>query len=161
VENTLFENITITNPTTYGVQIKEGALGSTTFRNVTVQTDNPDVPAIENQSADFTVIGEVISSGIERKPDVASSTAAFCVSRKRIDFTVPASIYGNSSRYIRLSLKSPDGREKTLLVEGDFPPGHHNIYLDGDAVEVVYRADGIHILLMEVDGLYAAKSISF
>jgi hypothetical protein len=50
----LFENVTIERPRTYGVQVKAGAAGSATFRDVTV-TD-PGVAPVDNSAADtFTI----------------------------------------------------------------------------------------------------------
>jgi hypothetical protein len=58
MDNVLFENVTVTNPTTYGVQIKQGANGSALFRNLTVKVSNPAVPAMANQSAAFKATSE-------------------------------------------------------------------------------------------------------
>ena len=46
--NTLFENITISNPTTYGVQVLSTAKGGATFTNVTV--NNAPSGKVVNQS---------------------------------------------------------------------------------------------------------------
>ena len=50
----LIEDVTITRPATYGIQIEDGAAGHATFRNVTVE--DPGTSAIANQAgATFTV----------------------------------------------------------------------------------------------------------
>jgi hypothetical protein len=55
MNNVLFENITISDPTTYGVQIKAGANGSATFKNLTVKTSNASLPLVENQATGFKI----------------------------------------------------------------------------------------------------------
>ncbi|MDB5106934.1 MAG: hypothetical protein JWP91_4623 [Fibrobacteres bacterium] len=57
MDNILFENVTISNPTTYGVQVKAGTAGSALFRNVVVKSATP-VPAMANQSSAFRVMTE-------------------------------------------------------------------------------------------------------
>jgi hypothetical protein len=50
----LFENVTIENPSTYGVQVEAGAAGSATFRNVTIVA--PGVASAVNEAgAAFTI----------------------------------------------------------------------------------------------------------
>jgi hypothetical protein len=55
MNNVLFENITISDPTTYGVQIKAGANGSATFRNLMVKTSNASLPLVANQATGFKI----------------------------------------------------------------------------------------------------------
>jgi hypothetical protein len=51
--NTLFQNVTITNPTTYGIQVRSSSRGGATFTGVTV--NNAPTAKIINQSGNFTV----------------------------------------------------------------------------------------------------------
>jgi hypothetical protein len=115
---TLFENITIRNPTTYGIQIKAGALGTATFRNVSVAENRHNVPRLANQSPDFTVIDE----NVPILPYRAGSEP-----RARLGppfkFTVPGAP-GDPARAVRLFLRRPDGRLEATFT-GLYPPGTH------------------------------------
>ncbi|MDB5047682.1 MAG: hypothetical protein JWO30_753 [Fibrobacteres bacterium] len=62
MDNVLIENVTITNPTTFGLQIKSGSMGSAMFRNVTVQT-TPSIPVMVNQATAFTATMEKVAAG--------------------------------------------------------------------------------------------------
>jgi hypothetical protein len=60
----LFENVKVSDPTTYGVQIKAGATGTAMFRNLVVNAP-ANVPAVANQSAAFTLIRESTQGGAD------------------------------------------------------------------------------------------------
>jgi hypothetical protein len=73
MNNVLFENITIADPTTYGVQIKAGANGSATFKNLMVKTSNASLPLVANQATGFKIQTENVG---KTAPIFAGAVAA-------------------------------------------------------------------------------------
>jgi hypothetical protein len=57
MNNVLFENVSITNPTTYGIEILTGALGEATFRNVNMVAPT-NIPLMANHEVSFRTITE-------------------------------------------------------------------------------------------------------
>ncbi len=57
----LFENITIQKPSTFGIQVKAGALGTATFRGIDVYAASPSMGLVNQAGAGFKVVNEGVN----------------------------------------------------------------------------------------------------
>jgi hypothetical protein len=152
MSNVLVQNVTITNPTTFGVQIKSGSRGAATFRNVLLQAP-AGIPAMANQSTTFTAIIEAGAGGgsgiLVPKPMGAGRTVT--LDGRLLKFTVPGTIR-SAPRHLRICLRRADGKMAAVLIEGDFAPGNHVLRLDEGYLGSAWERAGMGILSMELDG---------
>jgi hypothetical protein len=127
--NLLMENITISNPTTYGTEVKTGSSGSATFRNVKVVSNSYNVPELSNKSSTFTITVEDVGV-VQKIPAVKRLTAAVSQSGSRvlIDFFIPK-VNGQEQSLVEISVFQVNGRQAARFASG-FSAGNHRATID-------------------------------
>ncbi len=148
MNNVLFENVTITNPTTYGVVILQGTNGGAIFRNVNLVAPAA-IPIMANLASGFKAVTEKGSGSSMQPLRFAFRAAGSGKEKFKVEFTVPGS--GARPRRVRVSLNRPDGRRRHLLVDGLFFPGFHRLSLDGNLTGLENVALGSGLLAFELD----------
>jgi hypothetical protein len=146
--NTLLENITISNPTTVGIQIKADISGGATFRNVTMISNLYSVPRLLKQSANFTLTEEVVSAAPMTSLAKELAVKISCSrSRVIIDFTVPA-MSGKAMSPVCISVFLANGKCVALFDE-TFAAGSHRMTLDRNTI---CKSSGFYIVDVEIAG---------
>ncbi|MDB5047239.1 MAG: hypothetical protein JWO30_310 [Fibrobacteres bacterium] len=132
LSNTLLEEINISNPTNYAIQIKAGLQGKATFRHVNLISNQYNVPRMLNSATALTLT-EVVSV-YNPKAVAQHLRARFSqVGRKvSIDFTVPAGA-GSGGEPVKISVFQMDGKRLAFL-ENRYPAGAHRVELDAGTV---------------------------
>jgi hypothetical protein len=149
IQNTLFQNITISNPTTFGVQIRAGSLGGATFKNVVMTNNIYNVPRLVNQSSSFTVS----DMPVKAKPASIKPAQSFAVrlagSRMFVDFAVPQA--AGQSR-VKISLFTMNGKKMATLCDAAFAPGSHRVTFDRNASIGMKTASCVAAIVTEIAG---------
>jgi hypothetical protein len=146
--NTLLENITISNPTTYGIQIMAGASGGATFRNVAMISNKNLVPRLLNSASGFIVTEENTSAiSTNRAARRFAAAVSLLGSRVLIDFIVPEGD-GRTGSPVKVSLFQVNGR-RTAILENRFPAGSHRVAIEKSSM---CRSTGFYIVSIENAG---------
>jgi hypothetical protein len=146
--NTLLDNITISNPTTYAIQVMAGVSGGVTLRNVTVLSNAYNVPRLLNSASGFTVTE--VNTPVLRAVSAAKTLAAkvsSCGSKVIIDFTVPED-NGREKGRVAISVFQANGK-RVALFDNQFPSGSHRVAIDRSTV---CRSSGFYIVAIENAG---------
>jgi len=148
--NLLLENITISNPTTYGIEIKAGPSGGATFRNVNMISNKYSVPRLLNSDAGFILTEENVPVKRMGAAAVGRFTAKIsnCGSKVIIDFTVPPSAMPQAKSFVTVSMFQASGRLVTKF-ENEFSSGNHRVAIDRS---VMCPAPGFYIISIENSG---------
>jgi hypothetical protein len=151
--NVVFDNVKITDPTTFGIEIKAGTNGTATFRGV-IMTGTANVPMMTNETAGaFKALTEK-GSGIRAiQPALRAKLDGngYGGPRSMLRFTVPGSANAGLRR-VRISLNRADGRMVLLLVDALFAPGEYSLPLDRESLGLEGTHPGSALLAMELDG---------
>jgi CARDB/Pectate lyase superfamily protein/Carbohydrate binding module (family 35) len=150
--NTLLDNITISNPTTYGIEIMAGASGSATLRNVTMISNQYSVPRLINRSTSFTITDQV--TGITR---AGISSAVKCGirslgSRNVIEFSIPESAQADRMR-VSIMLFSINGTKVATIADDYFTVGNHRVVFGRTDAGKRHIATGYYTVVAEISSV--------
>ena len=155
IQNTRFENITISNPTTFGVQIKAGSLGGATFKNVTMASNINNVPRLVNQATGFTVTELAVSAIPAVNPASSMATKVSCSgSRVVIDFAEASAAIKSP---VTIALFTANGK-RVVFLSRLFDAGEHRLALDKTSMG---KSSGLYIVSIEHAGKKQRFPITF
>jgi hypothetical protein len=128
LSNTLLENINISNPTNYAIQIKAGLKGKADFRNVNVVSNQYNVPRMQNSATGLTLTE--VSSIFNPKAAAKRFQARFTQTGRKvsIDFTVPPDA-ASGGEPVKISVFHLDGK-RLAFSENRYAAGAHRVEFD-------------------------------
>jgi hypothetical protein len=145
--NVLLDNITISNPTTFGIVINAGTSGSATFRNVQLVSNSYNVPRLVNNSSGFTLTQE--GAGVTNLKTALSQAKVVCKSGIHPILSLSLPSNGKSSLYhVNISVYLLNGKKAAVLADKDLNAGAYNFMVDREAK----RAAGLYLVAVIING---------
>jgi hypothetical protein len=145
--NVLLDNITISNPTTFGIVINAGTSGSATFRNVQLVSNSYNVPRLVNNSSGFTLTQEGV--GVTNLKTALSKAKVVLKSGIHPVLSLSLPSNGKSTLYhVNISVYLLNGKKAAVLADKDLNAGAYNFMVDREAK----RAAGLYLVAVIING---------